>query len=161
MILGLLSDSHGRADRVRQALALLDERGAQTFIHCGDIGGVDVFEEFVGRDLRFVWGNCDVPTQAVNAYLQTVGLTAPAASPLELTLAGRTIQVFHGHEPQFRTALAHPNTDYILHGHTHAARDERVSRTRIINPGALQRAAAYTVATLNLADDVLEFHELR
>jgi putative phosphoesterase len=160
MILGLLSDSHGRADRVRKAVALLENSGAEQFIHCGDVGGIEVFGEFVGRKLRFVWGNTDYITPAVSAYLETVGLSAPQIAPLEFTLAGRAIQVFHGHEAGFRTAISHPTGDYIFHGHTHAARDERFGRTRIINPGALQRAAVYTVATLDLATDRLTFHEL-
>ena len=40
----------------------------------------------------------------------------------------------------------------------HLRRDERVGRTRIINPGALHRAKQYTVATLDLSCDKLEFH---
>jgi hypothetical protein len=160
MILGILSDSHGRADRVRRALALLDAQGAARFIHCGDVGGIEVFDEFVGRRLDFVWGNTDVPTQGVLAYLKTVGIEPPPIAPLEMVVGERRIQVFHGHEPGFRAALANPKCDYILHGHTHAASDERIGRTRIINPGALQRAAVYTVATLDVARDSAQFHEL-
>jgi len=159
MILGVISDSHGRADRVRRAVALLEEKGATRFIHCGDVGGIEVFDEFIGRRLDFVWGNTDVPTQGLLAYLRTVGIQPPAAT-LDLTIDERSILVFHGHEPGFRMALQHPRADYILHGHTHAACDERIGRTRIINPGALQRAAIYTVATLDPADDVVCFHEL-
>lgn len=160
MILGIMSDSHNRADRVRSAVAALTERGAERFIHCGDVGGIDVFDAFVGRELNFVWGNTDAPTSAVHAYLQTVGIVAPRHAPLALTIDGRTLQVFHGHEPEFRTALSQPGVDYILHGHTHAARDERIGRTRVINPGALQRAAVYTAAALDLAQDRLEFIEI-
>ena len=37
-------------------------------------------------------------------------------------------------------------------------RDERIAGTRIINHGALHRAAEYSVATLDLASDTLAFH---
>jgi predicted phosphodiesterase len=70
------------------------------------------------------------------------------------------ILVFHGHEPGFARALGTQGADYVLHGHTHVTRDERIGKTRIINPGALCRAAKKTVATLDLAADVLTFHDL-
>jgi predicted phosphodiesterase len=44
----------------------------------------------------------------------------------------------------------------VLHGHTHEIRDERVGLTRVINPGALHRAARYTAAVLEPASDRLE-----
>jgi predicted phosphodiesterase len=44
-----------------------------------------------------------------------------------------------------------------LHGHTHVARDERLGPLRVINPGALQRAAVHTVATLDLRTDQVGF----
>ncbi|MCB9849542.1 MAG: metallophosphoesterase family protein [Phycisphaerales bacterium] len=160
MIVGILSDSHGRADRVRVARKLLEDCGATMLIHCGDVGGVAVFDELVGCDCRFVWGNTDVPTQGVLAYLETTGLQAPATVPLMVEAANNTIHVFHGHEPEFRSAIANPQSDYILHGHTHAARDERIGKTRIINPGALQRALTYTVATLDVERDKVMFHEV-
>ena len=160
MILGILSDSHGRADRVRAARALLENAGATLLVHCGDVGGTEVFDELVGSDLRFVWGNTDFPTPGTMAYLSTVGLQAPEDVPLEFEVDGRTIQVFHGHEPGFAAALANPQCDYILHGHTHVANDERIGKARVINPGALQRAIRRTVATLELANGELAFHEI-
>ena len=39
-------------------------------------------------------------------------------------------------------------------------RDERIGRTRVINPGALQRARRYTVALLDTEMDALELFEL-
>jgi predicted phosphodiesterase len=53
--------------------------------------------------------------------------------------------------------LAAQEHDYLLHGHTHVRRDERVGKTRVINPGALHRAAEKTVALLDLAADRLEY----
>lgn len=160
MILGILSDSHGRVDRVREALAVFDRVGAETLIHCGDVGGISVFDELVGRNLHFVWGNTDVPGHGELAYLKTVGLATPGCVPLRIELAGRTFEVYHGHEPGFNRATANPQADFILHGHTHVPRDERIGGARIINPGALHRAKVPTVATLDLDADRLVFHEI-
>ncbi|NOX58885.1 MAG: YfcE family phosphodiesterase [Planctomycetes bacterium] len=160
MKIGVMSDSHGSVERVKLALEIFDRNEASALIHCGDVGGIPVFDEWVGRDIRFVWGNTDVPDQATLAYLATVGLNAPKSIPLRLELGSKSIQVFHGHEPSFRTAVNNPTVDYIFHGHTHIARDERVGRCRIVNPGALQRAREYTVATVDLARDEVTFHRL-
>ncbi len=155
-----MSDSHGVVQRVRDALAVLDRAQATTIIHCGDVGGIPVLDELVGRDAHFVWGNTDVIHPASLAYLETTGLTAPSRVPLCLELGGKSIQVFHGHEPEFAQALKNPTADYILHGHTHIARDERVLQCRVVNPGALQRAREYTVATIDLEQDEVTFHRL-
>ncbi|RJP40640.1 MAG: YfcE family phosphodiesterase [Phycisphaerales bacterium] len=160
MIVGILSDSHGRCEPVRRALNLFDQAGAEYLIHCGDVGGMDVFDLLAGRACTYVWGNCDDPDPALERYVAGLGLPLPAAVPVVLTLAARTLAVFHGHERPFLSALHRPSTDYVLHGHSHVRRDERVGTARVINPGALHRARPPSVATLDLARDVLAFHEL-
>ncbi len=161
MLIGILSDSHGRHQLVHRALALFDELGVGHVIHCGDVGGVNVFDELVGRPCTFVWGNMDSPDDDdAAAYLDTVGLAPPNGVPARITLDGKTFAVFHGHEPGFGRALASLDVDYLLHGHTHLARDERRGRTRIINPGALHRARRKTVATLDTTGDKLIFHDV-
>ncbi|MCP4247386.1 MAG: YfcE family phosphodiesterase [bacterium] len=161
MVIGICSDSHNCPGPLRRALAIFDEVQAQRVIHCGDVGGQATFDELVGREVRFVWGNTDSPNAALRAYLQTVGLTPPNEVPLLVEWAGKRMAVFHGHEHGFRNAARSLDVDYIFHGHSHLRRDERIGAVRIINPGALHRAAIYTVATLNLATDELRFHEVR
>ena len=150
MLIGILSDSHGRHRAVRAALELFDELRVTHVIHCGDVGGMGVFDELVGRACTFVWGNTDTMGAGTRAYLRTVGLEPPQAVPTRLELAGRRIAVFHGHEREFSRYHANASLDYIFHGHTHQRRDELIGKVRIINPGALHRAAIKTVATLNL-----------
>lgn len=160
MIVGILSDSHGHRDVVRRALALFDDAGAEDLIHCGDVGGIDVFECLAGRPCTFVWGNCDDPLPDLERHVTALGLPLPQGVPTRLTLGGKTFAVFHGHERGFHTAESDPDTDYVLHGHSHRCRDERVGGARIINPGALYRARPLTVATLDVARDLLVFHEV-
>lgn len=145
---------------VRRALSLFDEHGVECIIHCGDVCGVDVFDELVGRPCHFVWGNMDDRDSGLEAYLKTVGLNPPAEIPLRFTIEGKRFAVFHGHESAAREMENLSDVDYVLHGHTHQCRDERVGGVRIINPGALFRAATKTVAILDLATDALTFHEV-
>ncbi len=160
LIVGILSDSHGDHLMVRKVVSLFDSLDVAHIIHCGDVCGTDVFDELVGRPLTFVWGNCDVASDATLAYLDGVGLAPPNRIPTILELDAKRFAVFHGHEREFQPAVHTLDVDYLLHGHTHVARDERINGKRIINPGALHRADPKTVATLDTATDKLTFHEM-
>lgn len=162
MILGVLSDTHGNHQRTRHALTLLDALGATAFVHCGDICGDRVIDEFARRRAWLIPGNCDHVDRSTELYAATLGVKLMLGKPLVLNLAGRQIAVFHGHELAYARlidAAEDPNAaaedlpayDYVLHGHTHEARDERIGRYRFVNPGALYRAATHTVATIDLA----------
>ncbi len=162
LLIGILSDSHGHHLLVRQAMALFDKLGVSHVIHCGDVGGIKVFDELVGRPCTFVWGNMDHTDGGLLAYLETVGLPPPKTPPARLELDGKTFAVFHGHERGFKKALNALDVDYVLHGHTHVARNEKVRGKRIINPGALHRPrGSKTVAMLDTGADELRVYELR
>jgi putative phosphoesterase len=140
-----MSDTHGRRVLTRTAVTLFDALGVAHIIHCGDVGGMAVFDELAGRPF---------------AYLAAIGAEPPESIPLLLDIDGKRFAVFHGHEPAFKDAAFALDVDYILHGHTHVTRDERVNGRRIINPGAMHRARPPTVATLNTTCDELTFHDL-
>lgn len=160
MLVGILSDSHGKRKAVRRALELFDAENVEIFVHCGDVGDRAVFDEFVGRDVRFVWGNTDDPDGPLIAYLQTVGIAVPEEVPLRFEIGGKSFAVYHGHEGGFDEAVRTMDVDYLLHGHTHVWRNEKIGRRRVINPGALQRANPKTVAILNTTTDEVFFHEV-
>lgn len=175
MIVGILSDTHGRHDRARKALGLLRAKGATTIIHCGDIGGEEVLDELAtaaaelssaapnpqhrGTGVWFVWGNCDHVDEGIRDYVRSIGLTPPLAVPLLLPVAEKSIAVFHGHERELER-FDSSKVDYLLHGHSHERRDERFGNLRVINPGALQRAHEHTVATLDISRDELSFWQV-
>jgi putative phosphoesterase len=158
-----MSDTHGRRVLTRTAVTLFDALGVAHIIHCGDVGGMAVFDELAGRPFAFVWGNVDYAdsvSSSLPAYLAAIGAEPPESIPLLLDIDGKRFAVFHGHEPAFKDAAFALDVDYILHGHTHVTRDERVNGRRIINPGALHLARPPTVATLNTTCDELTFHDL-
>lgn len=138
---------------------MLSDGGAEAIIHCGDVGGVEVLEELAGWRCWFVWGNSDFPPPDLKPYLESLGLSWPDG-PLDLTICGKKVAVFHGHEYGFQEALQAARHDYLFHGHTHQRRSERNGNMRIINPGALHRVQLPTVALLDLDHDHLKFLEL-
>jgi len=160
MKVGIMSDSHGRVEPVRRAMALFREAGVGTIVHCGDVGGLAVLEEMAGEPCRFVWGNTDFPEHGWQSRIEAMELPWPQEIPLMLTVDGKKIAVCHGHERAFFRARDGGEYDYVLHGHTHERADHYVGSTRVINPGALHRASVKTIAILEPRTNELEFIEL-
>lgn len=152
MRIGILSDTHDRADRTRSAVALLLAAGAEALIHCGDVTTPDVVEEVVGAPAYFVFGNCDHDPDALRLAMRRTGATCLGRGGV-IELGGRRIAVIHGDSPRDYARLTAEEPDYIFSGHTHVARDVREGPTRHINPGALYRASTFTVGLLDLATD--------
>lgn len=173
MILGILSDTHGQRRAASAALSVLRRAAAEAFVHCGDVGSASVLDEMAGLAAWFVRGNTDEPGPLLFEYGRALGLAVPGEVPLRIDVGGRSLLVFHGHELRFswllnllhsgrtdRLRAALGDIDYVLSGHTHAPHDVRVENVRFINPGAVYRARPPSVATLDLAHDVLRFWEV-
>ena len=74
-----------------------------------------------------------------------------------LEIDGVHLAFIHGHD----TGLMHDlrtsgSFAYLFHGHTHVAMDRTHGPTRVINPGALQRAAVKTFVVLDTATGAAE-----
>jgi putative phosphoesterase len=162
MVIGILSDNHGRIEPVQQAIEIFRDHGAEAAFHCGDIGGLETLHELANAMKRcyFVWGNTDQPYRDWIAPVKAMGMRWPEG-PLLVELAGKRIALAHGHEWQAAAMHTDATIHYLLTGHSHCRRDERVGTIRCINPGALHRAHPKTVATLDLATDELIFHEVQ
>ena len=157
MLLGLLSDTHDRVDAMAAGVALLRDHGAEFFIHCGDVGAERVLDYLAGLPSAFVFGNTDWDRAALARYAASIGV-ACHGTLADLALAGKRIAVTHGDDFKLKQRLlADQQHDYLLQGHTHVRADQRVGRTRVINPGALHRAKEKTVAVLDTATDTLQF----
>ena len=159
MLIGILSDSHGRVETTRRAVAALLQRGAELLIHLGDVGDERVIDELIGHNARIVFGNCDWDVAGLTRYAEAVGVAVD--HPLgTLAIGERKLAFTHGHLSDCVEQALSGGVDYLLHGHTHETRDEMLGRTRIINPGALFRAARYTAALLDPASCTVEFIEV-
>ena len=152
MKIGVLSDSHGRAPITARAVATLLAAGADTLVHLGDVGTEEVLDELVGHDAHVVFGNCDWDSRALARYASGAGIAVD--DPIgEIRVGEKRVVFTHGHLSRLMQEAVNEGVDYLLHGHTHELRDERVGATRVINPGALFRAARYTVVVLDPEKD--------
>jgi putative phosphoesterase len=157
VIVGILSDTHDRVDAARAAIKLLQAHGAEYFIHCGDVGANQILDLLAGLPAAFVFGNTDWDLDGLRRSARDLNITCLGRGG-NLELDGKLFHIEHGDDPRaMRRALEAQTFDYLLHGHTHVQRDERIGKTRVINPGALHRAREKTVAVLNTATDALKF----
>ena len=154
MLIGILSDTHDQITRTARAVRLLTDLGAEVLIHCGDLTGADVVYEFGDPTAYFVFGNNDYNQVGLRRAMDDVGSTCLGVSG-EVVLDGRRLAVTHGDSIKEMKRLAALAPDYLFFGHTHVPSDERVGPTRWVNPGALHRAEAWTVALLDLESGAL------
>ncbi len=157
MLIGILSDTHDRIDALVIALHMLRGRNVEHYIHCGDVGGGQrVLDQLAGLPVTFIWGNNDWDVAALEDYAAGLGLSCGGRF-VELTLGGKSFAVTHGDDSALKKrVLDGQQHDYLLLGHSHVYADQRVGRTRIINPGALHRASPKTVAVLDTELDRVE-----
>ncbi len=157
MLIGILADTHDELRRTEHAVDVLRNSGAELLVHCGDLIGPDIVRACSVLPLYFALGNhdCDM-VRELEAAAADHGTTCLNWGG-EFTASNKTIAVVHGHLTMDLQPLLDANPDYLLSGHSHATHDFRVGNTRRINPGALHRAHTFTVATLDLASDDLQF----
>jgi len=160
MILGILSDTHDRLDAMKAGLSALKSAGAEYYIHCGDVGGESILDQFAGLPAAFVWGNNDFERRILARYAEQLGIRCLGVFG-ELELDGKLLAITHGDDPILNHRLLDSQKyDYFFQGHTHIPKDQRIGRTRLINPGALHRARPKTVAVLDLQTDDLRYIEI-
>lgn len=160
MLIGVLSDTHGRVDTTRLAVDLLQRRGAKHLIHCGDVGSTRILDLMVGIPSAFVWGNTDYDQQMLQGYAAAMGITCCGAIG-RLTLESKVVSFLHGDDyRRMQAILSAQDCDYLLHGHSHVRGEHRVGRVHVVNPGALHRATIKSVALIDTATDAVEFLEV-
>lgn len=162
--LGFISDTHGRPERARRAVALLLERGATHIVHLGDVGSESVLDLLAGLPATVVFGNCD-DERGLRRYAEFLGIeVAHPAAVLEVKPLGGArsarVGITHGHLEDAMAELFASNVDFLLHGHTHRVRDEQIGATRVLNPGALHRAERHTALLLDVARGTVEWLEV-
>ena len=159
MRIGILSDTHNDSAATVRALQVFRQRGVHILFHCGDLTTAEMVPLFEGFEVYFVRGNMDRHLKA--AIKGAIALQDGAhwlGKGKLVELDGRLIAMTHGDRPAVMEELLLAEPDYLFHGHTHQRRDERLGRTRVINPGALggTQKEARSVCVLDLATDWLE-----
>ncbi len=154
MLIAVISDSHSRTSSVQAALRIMAERKVELIVHCGDICDGATVRLFPAHT-HFILGNCDYDRGDIEQAVAATGATFHGAWG-QLNAAGQSLAFAHGDDPVLLNDLVHADFDFVFHGHTHLAKEHRVGKTRVINPGALQRVAVRTFVLLELPGGAVE-----
>lgn len=156
-MLGIISDTHENEEAIKKAVKIFKEKKVEFVVHCGDIISPPMLEHFKELMMKFVFGNNDGEKAGLNKKAGEYGWEE-ITDEREFGHRGRKFYVYHGtNKEKLDNAIKSNKYDYILTGHTHIKRDEKIGKTRVINPGALFRIYPYTIALLDVKKGKLEF----
>ncbi|MBS3113632.1 metallophosphoesterase [Candidatus Woesearchaeota archaeon] len=156
-MIGIISDTHENEKSTQKAVAVFKERNVDFVVHCGDIISPPMLEHFKGLKMKFVYGNNDGEKEGLNEKAKELGFEE-ITDEREFEHNRKKFYVYHGtNKNKLDAAIKSNKYDYALTGHTHIKMDEKLGKTRVINPGALFRTLPYTIALLDVEKDKLEF----
>ena len=160
MLLGVVSDTHGRIEAARRAVDVLRREGVDAVIHCGDIGSPAVPALFSEWPTKYVVGNVDDDDAALEqAIIAAGGEFCGFFGELERDHV--RLAFLHSHEPgRLMREIASGEWDAICYGHTHQAEMHYVGKSLVINPGAVYRASPPQIATIELPSLTAGHHRL-
>ena len=160
-MIGIISDTHENEEAIKKAVKIFKRKNVDFAVHCGDIVCPPMLEHFKGLKMKFVYGNNDGERTGLNSKSKGLGW-GEVADEKEFEHNGKKFYVYHGTKKKKLDAAIKSNKyDHVLTGHTHIKRDERIGKTRVINPGALFRIYPYTIALLDAEKDRLDFVEIK
>ncbi len=131
----VIADSHDNLRMIRQAVAVINEWGADLVVHCGDYVAPFTAEPFrkLKAPLRGVFGNNDGDRAALKKAYADIGDINP--DPHRFTFEGLSILITH--KPRVaREAAAGAGYDLVAFGHDHHVRVEH-GESLVICPGEL------------------------
>jgi putative phosphoesterase len=133
MRIGIISDTHDNVPRIKQAVAILNERKTDLVIHAGDYIAPFALDPL--GDLRCqyvgVFGNNDGEKLGLSKRSQG-RINIP---PHSLEFGGRKILVMHDQSGLLPALVESQIYDIVIYGHTHEPVIEKQEGTLVINPG--------------------------
>lgn len=148
--LGVISDTHGNVADTQQAARTFAALEVDEIVHCGDIGSTDIPLLLDASPTHYVFGNVDGLSEQLLSAIETAGGFVHGRFG-EIRTAERQIAFLHGDDfSRLNTEISRGVWDLVCHGHTHQANQYVEGRTLVLNPGALRRAPAPTIAVVAL-----------
>jgi len=153
MKIAIISDSHDNLINFEKAVSWIKKEKIKTLIHCGDICAPATLkvalENFSGK-VHLVFGNVDGDhfriTRASYEDLPQLKVWGELG---EIEIGDKKI-VFT-HFPEFARGLAATGKyNLVFYGHTHQPWEEKIGKTRLVNPGNL--AGLFYKATFAVYD---------
>jgi len=140
MKIAIISDSHDNLANLKKAISLIKKEKIKFLIHCGDIFTSDVIRE-VSKDFKgkiyIIFSKADADFAGIprNSFKNLLRVRIYEEFG-EIKGDGKKIAFTHFPEIA-RELVATQKYDLVFYGHTHKPWEERIRKTRLINPGEL------------------------
>jgi len=137
--IALLSDSHDNLPALRAALAQVQESGATTLLHMGDLSAPFVINELgkaFSGPIHIIFGNNDADLRLIQVNASKFPQITLHGIYAEVEIAGKQIAMIHYPEPARRIAQS-GKLALVAYGHNHTRKIERTGETWLVNPGEL------------------------
>ena len=163
MKIAVVSDTRDNYAGFKLLLDKMLVGGARWLFHCGGLGGVEMINLLRPWQVYIVRGERERDWQMIEQALQKARLQASLPTHMTVTMAGKRIGLCRGEDMGLINQWAKSREfDYIFYGHTLRRRDERIGKTRLVNPGALSgpRYQPRSGCLINLETDEVRFVEI-
>jgi putative phosphoesterase len=128
MIVGLVSDTHGRFDSALPRIF----RGCDLIVHAGDVVGPEILHQLAAlAPVKAVRGNCDVGELGAG-LTETLVLRFGDWRALVVHDLGKPEHPSRG----VRDAIAEAGARLVIHGHSHQPAAQVIDRVFYVNPGS-------------------------
>ncbi len=150
MKVGIISDTHDRLDNLKKAIEIFYKEKVGLIIHCGDWISPFTLEyfDFICQGFRVpvksVFGNNEGDIKRIikrNANLKNP-IQFPKEEAFKIEIGQKKSVVYHGHDLVILQSLIDSQVyDVVFTGHTHKARNKKIKKTLVLNPGTISFAA--------------------
>lgn len=141
MKIAIISDSHDNLGNLKKAICIAKENKVGLIIHCGDVTKPEILRETLRNfdgNFHLVLGNADKGffNDFKNNYPQYFPQLKIWAKFGEIKIDNKKIAFSHFFE-EIKNLAFSEEYDLIFYGHTHKPWEEKVGKTRLVNPGNL------------------------
>lgn len=134
MKIGIIGDTHDNIPNIKKAVKIFKRKRVSLIIHTGDIISPKTVELFKGLNMVFVQGNCDGDVEKLKEKIAEIGGKFFIGGFGEMEFAGKKFALTH--KPTVVETILGAKYNFIIHGHTHEKKIEKIGNVIIINPGS-------------------------
>ncbi len=162
MKIAIISDSHDNLANIKKAFNIVNKEKIKTVLHCGDICATITLAEiakiFPGN-LHIVFGNVDGDFFRITKFSFDKFKKLKVWGELgKIKIDNKKIAFIH--LPELAKGLAATRKyDLVFYGHTHKPWQEKIGKTKLVNPGNL--AGLFYRATFAIYDTKTDKLELK
>jgi putative phosphoesterase len=143
--IGIISDTHDDIKNTKKAIELFNTLDVNYVFHVGDYvfpGIINLFKELKPNIYLYgVRGNNDGELLGIANKFNEIENAVFFNEFGRVVIEKKEIGIYHGTNPKLSETLIESQIfDLLILGHTHIRRIERVGRTLVLNPGALNNS---------------------